>query len=133
MKSFKICLDLIPKKITTTPTKMHGTLKTLPTHPLPAHVAQKIAQSLYMNQPPVMKLQSTEVLRLSQMPLDGRITKNTSTKLMSRPQEMSCCQAFLEIAKFPNLTMLKNTKPVLVKLTIIIGHLVLLRQLKSRL
>ena len=46
MKSFKICLDLIPKKITTTPTKMHETLKTLPTHPLPDHVAQKIAQSV---------------------------------------------------------------------------------------
>ena len=45
MKSFKICLDLIPKKIMT-PTKMHGTLKTLPTHPLPDHVAQKIAQSV---------------------------------------------------------------------------------------
>ena len=44
MKSFKICLDLTPKKITTSPTKIHGTLKTLPTYPFPDHVAQKIAQ-----------------------------------------------------------------------------------------
>ena len=36
MKSYKICLYIIPK------TKMHGTLKT----PLAAHVAQKIAQSV---------------------------------------------------------------------------------------
>ena len=86
-----------------------------------------------MNQPPVMKLQSIEVLTLSQKPLDRRITKNTSIKLMPRSQEMLCCQTFLEIEKFPNLTVLKNTKPVLVKLAIIIGHLVMLQQLKSRL
>ena len=45
MKSFKICLDLIPKKITTW-TKMHGTLKTSPTHPVAEYLAQKIAQSV---------------------------------------------------------------------------------------
>lgn len=30
----------------------------------------------------------------------------------------------LTMAMFPNLTMLMNTKPVLVKLTVILGHLV---------
>ena len=61
------------------------------------------------------------------------VRQENNKKLMPCPQEMSCCQAFLETAKFPNLTMLKNKKPVSVKLTIIIGQLVLLRHLKSRL
>ena len=45
MKSSKICLDMILKKITPS-TKMHGILKTSPTHPLAELVAQKIAQSV---------------------------------------------------------------------------------------
>ena len=56
-----------------------------------------------MNQAPVMKLPCIKVLRLSQKPLDRRKTKNMSTKLMSHPQEMSCCQKILKIAKFLNL------------------------------
>ena len=45
MKSFKICLDIIPKKITSTK-KMQGTLNTLLTHPLAEDIAQIIAQSV---------------------------------------------------------------------------------------
>ena len=45
-KSFKICLDIIPKKITTSTKVMQGTLNTLLTHPLAEDVAQKIAQSV---------------------------------------------------------------------------------------
>ena len=64
-KSFKICLDIIPKKITTSTTVMQGTLNTLLTHPLAEDVAQKIAQSVQMNQAPAMKFPCKEVLRLS--------------------------------------------------------------------
>ena len=45
MKSFKICLYIIPKRITTL-TKMHGTLKTFPTHPFSRICGSKIAQSV---------------------------------------------------------------------------------------
>ena len=44
MKPFKICLDIIPKKLAAL-TKMHETLMTPPTH-LAEHVAQKMVQSV---------------------------------------------------------------------------------------
>ena len=119
MKSFKICLDMILKKITTS-TEIHGKLNTPLTSPLAEHAAQKNFLSL--------KLPCIEVLTFSLKILDRRKTRNTSTKLISRhySQEiMSCCRAILTITLFPNLTLLKNTKPVFVKLIIIIGYLVL--------
>ena len=45
MKSFKICLDVIHKKITTS-AAMHGTLKTTMTYSLGEHVAQTITLSI---------------------------------------------------------------------------------------
>ena len=77
MNSLKICLDLIPKKITTSTkmhgmpkkitvsTKVHGTLKILPMHPPAEHIAQRIVQSVPMNQVPALKLPCIGVLRLS--------------------------------------------------------------------
>ena len=65
-------------------------------------------------------------------------TRNASiTPLFPRNEEMPpsrhysqemkpFCQTILTIAMFPNLTMLMNTKKVLLKLTTLIGHLVLL-------
>lgn len=59
--------------------------------------------------------------------LDRRNTNNSPTKLMSRPEEMmSCCQKIPTVVLFPKLTILMNTKPVLLKLTIFFGHMVLL-------
>ena len=108
---------------------MHGTLKTHLTHYLAEHIGENIALSLLMNQAPTIKLPCIEVLRLFGKPLGRTNKRNTNTKLIPDhyPQEMiSYCQTILTIAISPNLTMLMNTKPVLVKLTIIIDQLVLL-------
>ena len=85
MKSFKICLDMILKKITTS-TEIHGKLNTPLTSPLAEHAAQKNFLSL--------KLPCIEVLTFSLKILDRRKTRNTSTKLISwhySQEIMSCC------------------------------------------
>ena len=81
-----------------------------------------IDESSLCNEAPMHRSTETQLKSL-----DRRNTNNSSTKLMSRPEEMmSCCQKIPTVVLFPKLTILMNTKPALVKLTTFFGHMVLL-------